>query len=217
MIDMKTLGRSGSLKVLCLGAHSDDIEIGCGGTILKLIRERRIAEIRWIVLSSDAIRKREAERSAKAFLAGVAVQQTVVQQFKDGFFPYVGGMIKEYFESLKRDGRPDLVFTHFRADLHQDHRLVSDLTWNTFRDHLILEYEIPKYDADLGAPNTFVHLDEGLCRRKVRKILANFKTQAENQWFTEETFMAILRIRGIESNAPSGYAEAFHCRKQILC
>ena len=124
--------------------------------------------------------------------------------------------IKEYFEQLKQEFSPDLIFTHYRDDLHQDHRLISDLTWNTFRNHLILEYEIPKYDGDLGSPNFFVHLDESICHKKIQYILNSFKTQAEKHWFTEDTFLSVLRLRGIESNAPGKYAEAFFCRKMVI-
>jgi len=204
------------LKFLCLGAHSDDIEVGCGGTILNLIERYGSSVFYWVVLSSDEKREREAKDSAKAFLAGAEEKIVIVKKFRDGFFPYIGNEIKEYFEELKQSFSPDIIFTHYRNDLHQDHRTISELTWNTFRDHLILEYEIPKYDGDLGAPNVFDHLDESISRRKIQYILKNFKTQAENQWFTEETFQAILRLRGIESNSPTKYAEAFYCRKILF-
>lgn len=216
MMNLKFAQRGKSLKVLCLGAHSDDIEIGCGGTVLKLIKGHQHVAFDWVVLSADEKRRKEAEISAAAFLAGAGQMKIVVKTFRDGFFPYVGGEIKEYFEELKRTIDPDLIFTHCRQDLHQDHRLVSELTWNTFRDHLILEYEIPKYDGDLGAPNVFVPLNETVCGTKIRLILKYFKSQAGNRWFTEDTFRAIMRLRGIESNAPAGYAEAFCSRKLIL-
>ena len=216
MMNLEFARRVDTLKVLCLGAHSDDIEIGCGGTVLKLIKDHKRTAFDWVVLSADERRRKEAEASAAAFLAGAGRRKVVVKKFRDGFFPYAGGEIKEYFEGLKRTIDPDLILTHCRSDLHQDHRLVSDLTWNTFRDHLILEYEIPKYDGDLGAPNVFVHLDEAVCRAKIRNILDHFETQAGNQWFTEDAFRALMRLRGIESNAPDGYAEAFHGRKLAL-
>ena len=216
MLNVKPSYKEDPLKVLCLGAHGDDIEIGCGGTTLKLMEKYKNTIFYWVVLSSDKQRNSESEKSAKAFLAKANNPTIIIKEFKDGYFPYIGGEIKDFFESLKQVVHPDLIFTHYRMDLHQDHRLVSELTWNTFRDHLILEYEIPKYDADLGAPNVFVHLDEAICRTKIQHILSFFKTQAENRWFTEATFWAILRLRGIESNAPSQYAEAFHCRKIIL-
>ena len=142
-----------AFRVLCLGAHADDIEIGCGGTVLHLAATVPGAEFTWIVLSGDGTRAEEARRGAALFLGSAARAHVVVKAFRDGFFPYVGASIKEYFEGLKRDQTPDVIFTHYRGDRHQDHRLVSELTWNTFRDHLILEYEVPKYDADLGTPN----------------------------------------------------------------
>jgi LmbE family N-acetylglucosaminyl deacetylase len=203
-------------KILCIGAHSDDIEIGCGGTILKLIEKYRSPIFYWVVLSSTEKRKKEAEESANALLAGAKGKTIDIKEFRDGFFPYIGGEIKEYFEGLKREVDPDLIFTHYRLDLHQDHRLVSDLTWNTFRDHLILEYEIPKYDGDLGSPIVFVHLDEDICKKKIEHILNIFKTQKANHWFAEDTFLSILRLRGIESNSPTKYAEAFYGKKIVL-
>jgi LmbE family N-acetylglucosaminyl deacetylase len=211
------LGQStGVLRVLCLGAHSDDIEIGCGGTILRLLAQRHNVEVRWVVFAASPARRLEGERSAEMFLRKAVKKEIVVRDFKESFFPYIGSEIKEYFEELKRTISPDVVFTHFRDDLHQDHRLISELTWNTFRDHLILEYEIIKYDGGLGSPNLFVHLNEEVCAEKVKYVMENFQSQRSHQWFTEETFRAILRLRGVESNAPEKYAEAFYCRK-IVC
>jgi LmbE family N-acetylglucosaminyl deacetylase len=200
--------------ILCLGAHSDDIEIGCGGTILKLIREHPHISVHWIVFSSNPQRAAEAYASAKSFLSEVKHKEIVVKSFQDGFFPYIGAEIKTYFEQLKGIN-PDLIFTHHRHDLHQDHRLIYELTWNTFRDHLILEYEIPKYDGDLGAPNFFVRLSGKICQEKIKYILDNFGSQRSKQWFTEDTFLSILRLRGMEANAPDKYAEAFYCRKIV--
>lgn len=202
-------------RVLCLGAHGDDIEIGCGGTLLRWIHEYRQVEVRWVVFSADAAREREVHDSANVFLAG-ATSTVDVHGFRDGFFPFVGGKIKEAFENLKETVRPDIVFTHHRGDLHQDHQLISSLTWNTFRDHLILEYEIPKYDGDLGAPNLFVPLEERLCRLKVDHLLKTFLSQRHKHWFTSEVFLALARLRGVECQSPSGYAEAFYCRKLVL-
>jgi len=216
MMKLKLSRRDGPLKVLCIGAHSDDIEIGCGGTILKLISGQKKIRFHWIVLSADGQRRSEARAGAEAFLAGAERKTVIVKGFKDGFFPYIGDDIKTYFEELKRKIDPELIFTHHRSDLHQDHRLVSELTWNTFRDHFILEYEVPKYDADLRAPNVFSYLDQKVCQKKVRLIKKHFRSQADNQWFTEETFRAILRLRGVESNAPTQYAEAFYCRKAVV-
>jgi LmbE family N-acetylglucosaminyl deacetylase len=202
--------------ILCLGAHSDDIEIGCGGTILRLLAENRDVDVHWVVLGSSGERDGEAVASANVFLADARRKTIVVQNFKDGFFPYLGGEIKAYFEELKRTVSPDIVFTHYRHDLHQDHRLVSELTWNTFRHHLILEYEIVKYDGDLGSPNLFVCLDRTQAQRKVTTLMATFKSQANHAWFTEDTFLAMLRLRGVESNAPEKYAEGFYCRKAVV-
>lgn len=204
------------LTVLCLGAHSDDIEIGCGGTILKLIEDHEDIILNWIVFSSGKRRGREAEESACAFLKGAKQKTVVVQNFPDGFFPYNGRAIKNYFERLKRKIAPDVIFTHYRSDLHQDHRVICELTWNTFRDHFILEYEIVKYDGDLGSPNMFVHLSEEICSRKTKLLIHNFKSQRSHHWFTEETFRSILRLRGIESNAREQYAEAFYGRKFVI-
>jgi LmbE family N-acetylglucosaminyl deacetylase len=202
--------------VLCLGAHCDDIEIGCGGTILKLLERDPPPAVTWVVLTSNAERRAEAVAGARAFLRRVKRKEVVIKDFRDGFLPYAGEAVKTFFEDLKRTVSPDLVFTHLRQDLHQDHRLISDLTWNTFRDHLILEYEVPKFDGDFGTPNLFVHLDERLCRRKIQIILAAFRSQRGRRWFTEEVFRSVLRLRGMESNAPGGYAEAFYCRKLVL-
>lgn len=199
--------------VLCLGAHCDDLEIGCGGTLLRLLAGPRPPAVTWVVFSADATREAEGLRSAEAFLRGAADVRVVIKKFRDGFLPYEGGLVKEAFEELKEIVSPDLVLTHHRDDRHQDHRLVSELTWNTFRDHLILEYEIPKYDGDLGAPNFFVPLDEALCRRKIEIVLESFVSQRSKRWFSEELFRSLLRLRGMECNAPSTYAEAFYCRK----
>ena len=197
------------MKVLCLGAHSDDIEIGCGGTILKLLSAGNSVSVYWVVLGASGHRGEEAQESARKFLAGAQQKIVVVRGFRDSFFPYIGGEIKECFEELKRRISPDVIFTHYRHDLHQDHRLVSELTWNSFRDHFVLEYEIIKYDGDLGVPNLFVHLSGGQARTKVQNILEVFKTQDSQAWFTENAFLSIMRIRGLESNAPEEYAEGF--------
>lgn len=204
------------LHVLCLGAHSDDIEIGCGGTILRLIDEYPDLEITWIVFGARDIRATEAQMSAEAFLKGVRNKQIIVKAFQDGYFPYVGGEIKDYFEQLKHDMSPELIFTHYRHDLHQDHRLVNELTWNTFRDHLILEYEIPKFDGDFGSPNVFIFLNETISTRKIKYILGNFKSQRDKNWFTEDAFWSVMRLRGIESRARFKYAEGFYGRKLLF-
>lgn len=206
------------LRLLAIGAHSDDIEIGCGGTVLKLIEEGAVGEVCWVVLTGGSRRAEEAQRSADAMLAGVApdAKRVLLKQFRDGYFPYDGAAIKDFFEELKREVSPDLILTHQRADLHQDHRIACELTWNTFRDHLILEYEIPKYDGDLGAPNLFVPLSEAMCRRKVDHLLGYFDSQASKPWFKEDLFSGLLRMRGMECQSSTSYAEAFYCRKATL-
>jgi len=208
--------RDSILRILCLGAHSDDIEIGCGGTVLRILEENPDAEVLWVVMGASGQRADEATASAKSFLARARQKEVIVKEFRDGFFPYIGAEIKGFFEELKRRFAPDLVLTHCRNDLHQDHRLVSELTWNTFRNHLILEYEILKYDGDLGTPNVFVPLTESLARRKVGILLDSFRSQLKKNWFTEDAFLAILRLRGLECNAPEKYAEAYHARKLVL-
>ena len=205
-----------AIRILCVGAHSDDIEIGCGGTILRLLSEYDDVEAYWVVLGSSGQRDAEAVASAEKFLAEARKKEIIVEHFKNSFFPYTGEEIKNFFEKLKETVSPDIVFTHHRGDLHQDHRLTSELTWNTYRNHLILEYEILKYDGDLGSPNLFVHLDETICQKKVTTILDSFETQRDKDWFTVDAFFALLRMRGIESKAPGKYAEAFYCRKVVL-
>lgn len=216
MLKVRFHDGSQKLNILCLGAHPDDIEIGCGGIILRLIEEVPEAQFYWAVFSGDEKRGKEAWESAKIFLKKVKAKKIDVQNFRESYFPFVGAKIKDYFEKLKNEFSPDVVFTHYGNDAHQDHRLISNLTWNTFRDHFILEYEVPKYDGDLGTPNLYVHLNESDVKRKIKNICDIFKTQKEKQWFTEETFRSILRIRGIESNSPSKYAEAFYCHKIVL-
>jgi LmbE family N-acetylglucosaminyl deacetylase len=199
-----------------VGAHSDDIEIGCGGTILRLLSEHGDAEVHWVVLGSGGGRNEEAVASAEQFLRGARKRDIIVEHFKDSFFPYVGEEIKGFFEKLKVRFTPDIVFTHYRHDLHQDHRLVSELTWNTYRSQLILEYEILKYDGDLGTPNLFVHLDEATCQKKIKTLMECFKSQRDKDWFTADAFLSLMRIRGVESKAPEKYAEGFYCRKAVL-
>ncbi|MBI5584183.1 MAG: PIG-L family deacetylase [Deltaproteobacteria bacterium] len=208
-------GRTG-LTVLCLGAHGDDLELGAGGAVLRLLEEWPAARVFWVVFSASGVRRQEAAASAERFLDGAGEKTVELLEYRDGFFPYQGGEIKETFERLKGICVPDLIFTHYRQDLHQDHRLISELTWNTFRNHLILEYEIVKYDGDLGVPNLFIHLPEALARRKVALLLESFGSQQPKQWFDADTFYAMLRIRGLESNAPGKYAEGFYCRKMIF-
>jgi len=203
-------------SILCIGAHSDDIEIGCGATLLKLLERCPAIAVDWVVLSAVEERAVEARHGSKRFLEGAGRSTVLVSDFRDGYFPYLGREIKEYFDWLGATRTPDLVFTHYGQDAHQDHRLISELSWNTFRDHLILEYEIPKYDGDLGRPNVFVPLTRVQGARKVDFIIETFRTQADKHWFSEETLWAQMRLRGIECRAPGGYAEAFHGRKMLL-
>src|ERR1700722_18391275 len=198
-------------RVLCLGAHSDDIEIGCGATILRLIEQDPATKFYWLVFSASPVRRKEAKISANLFLKGAARKTIKVLNYRDGFFPYNGAKIKQEFERLKSFD-PGIVLTHTRHDLHQDHRLINELTGNTFRDHFVLEYEIPKYDGDLGSPNFFVHLEDAHARRKVEILLHAFASQRKKHWFTEDLFRGLMRIRGMESNDPGKLAEGFYCR-----
>jgi LmbE family N-acetylglucosaminyl deacetylase len=216
MLNLRRFAENKEPKILCLGAHADDIEIGCGGTILRLTKEIPRAQFYWMVFSGDQKRAREAVQGGNSFLEGISSKTIKVQDHKESYFPYVGASIKESFEAIKREFSPDLVFTHYQKDAHQDHRLLSDLTWNTFRDHLILEYEIPKYDGDLATPNLYVLLDENLVQKKTKLIFDTFQSQKDKHWFAEETFRSILRIRGVECNSPSRYAEGFYCRKMVF-
>jgi LmbE family N-acetylglucosaminyl deacetylase len=209
-------GAREGLRVLCLGAHSDDVEIGCGGTILSLLRQRQDVEVHWTVFSAAGGRAEEARASAADFLQGAARTEVEVLGFRDGFFPYQGAEIKEYFESLKARFSPDIVFTHRGGDRHQDHRLLAELVWNTFRSHMVLEYEIPKYDADLAQPNVFVPIDADGRGRKVELLMEHFGSQRSKGWFSPETFDGLMRLRGVECASPTGYAEAFHARKLTL-
>lgn len=204
------------LQILCIGAHSDDIEIGCGGTILWLSKQYPSSVFHWVVFSAAGVRGEEAQRAAHLFVDSARLKGPILKTFQDGFMPYVGAEVKALFEDLKRVISPDLIFSHNRNDAHQDHRLLAELTWNTFRDHLILEYEIPKYDGDLGQPNVFVPLDPDLWQTKVRHIMDAFQSQHPKHWFQEETFTAIMRLRGMECAAPGGYAEAFYGRKMVF-
>jgi LmbE family N-acetylglucosaminyl deacetylase len=203
------------LKILCIGAHSDDIEIGCGGTILRLAQEYPSCEIYWVVLNAIGVRETEARRAAESF-AGAHLKGLVLKTFQDGHMPFVGSDVKAVFEQELKQLLPDVIFTHNGNDAHQDHRLISQLTWNTFRNHFILEYEIPKYDGDLGRPGVFVPLEREDCERKVGLLMEVFQSQQAKQWFEPETFYALMRLRGMECVAPSGYAEAFYCRKLLL-
>ena len=201
--------------VLALGAHADDIEIGCGATLLALQRSFQL-DVTFVVFAADGVRENEARASAEAFLARAGNVSVECHRIRDGYLPYLGAEVKDIFEELKARVEPDVIFTHTRHDLHQDHRLVCELTWNTWRDHLILEYEVPKYDGDMGAPNLFVPVSEEHAREKTDLILASFASQRDKHWFDVELFLGLMRLRGMEARAPSGYAEAFSCRKLVL-
>jgi LmbE family N-acetylglucosaminyl deacetylase len=200
--------------VLCIGAHCDDIEIGCGATLASWSGRYPEARFQWAVFSGDQVRQHESTSAAHGLLAGTAELRFF--GFRDGFFPSHGAQIKETFEQLKATVHPDVIFTHYLHDRHQDHALLANLTWNTFRSQLILEYEIPKYEGDLGQPNVFVPLEAQALDRKIRCLIDCFASQRSRAWFTEETFRALARLRGLECAAPSGYAEAFHARKLCL-
>ena len=202
-------------RILCLGAHSDDIEIGLGGTLLELTAKHPNLEIWWVVFSAPGPRAEEARQSATEFLAEVAKQEIRIGCFRESYFPSEWPSIKDWFEEIKAAFNPEVIFTHYRNDRHQDHRVLSDLVWNTFRNHLILEYEILKYDGDLGQPNLFIPLSEQIATRKVDLLMKHFQTQATKHWFTRDTFEAMHRIRGVECASQTGRAEAFYCRKLV--
>jgi LmbE family N-acetylglucosaminyl deacetylase len=205
---------AGLKKILCVGAHSDDIEIGMGGTLLKLIRQTPDLEVCWVVFSGPGTRADEARRSAEDFLAGVKNKHIKVGPFRVSYFPNEWAKVKDWFEEVKSEFDPEVVFTHYREDRHQDHRVLGELAWNTFRNHLVLEYEIPKYDGDLGAPNVFVPLADEVSLEKVRLVTKHFQTQANKHWFSDDLFLALMRIRGMECT--SRYAEAFYGRKVVI-
>ena len=203
------------LRILCLGAHCDDIEIGCGGTILRTLAERPSTQVHWVVFASNPEREREARASADAFLRDAAESSVIVQRFRESYFPYVAAEIKDCFEELKAVVDPDVVLTHRRDDDHQDHRTIAQLTWNTFRNHVIAEYEIPKFEGDLGHPNLYVPLSDEVAERKVHLLVEHFGTQRSKTWFRPEVFRGLMAVRGVECNA-GGYAEAFHVRKMVM-
>jgi LmbE family N-acetylglucosaminyl deacetylase len=213
---MLTLAYRPMRRLLAIGCHADDIEIGCGGTVLTLTRAHPGLEVDWVVLAAPGERAGEARSSAEAFLAAAGASRVDVHDFRDGFLPYVGGEVKEVFEELKGRVDPELVLTHTRDDLHQDHRLACELTWNTFRHHLILEYEIPKVDGDLGRPNVFMPLSAAVADEKLELLERHFPSQAGKHWFDRETFAGLMRLRGLEALAPDRRAEAFTCRKVVL-
>jgi LmbE family N-acetylglucosaminyl deacetylase len=203
-------------EILLLGAHSDDIEIGCGATVLRLVAEHPGLHVHWVVLSAEGQRATEARASAGDFLTGAEEVTIEIEAFRERYFPFDGGAVKEWFDELGRRVSPQVVLTHRRDDAHQDHRTVADLTWNTFRDHLILEYEIPKWDGDLGRPNVFVPVDRAVAERKIDLLMSGFPSQHDRYWFGPDTFWAMLRLRGVEARVPSGFAEGFHGHKMLL-
>jgi LmbE family N-acetylglucosaminyl deacetylase len=211
------LATAGSrLSILCLGAHSDDIEVGVGATLLSLIARGVLLDVHWCVLSGNDEREREARASANDFLKEAGTAQVEVMSFRDGFFPEQGEAIKSWFEALKTRVNPDIILTHYKDDAHQDHREVCRLTWNTFRDHCILEYEIPKWDGDMGRPNVYVPVSASLLHNKINLLTTHFGTQRSKHWFDSETFLGLARLRGMECRAPERYAEAFFARKLTL-
>jgi LmbE family N-acetylglucosaminyl deacetylase len=201
--------------ILCLGAHPDDIEIGCGGTLLKIAKEIPGAQFYWVVFSGSEERTKEAIQSAYLFLGNDKLRLVATKSFRDSYFPFFGAQIKEYFEMLKSQITPNLIFTHYLMDAHQDHRLISKLTWNTFRKSLIFEYEIPKYEGDLKTPNVYICLDNCYVETKVANLLTVFKTQKDKNWFERDAFMSLMRLRGLETNSQK-FAEGFHVRKLVL-
>lgn len=204
------------LRLLAIGCHSDDIEIGCGGAILTLLATQAV-DVTWVVLGgAEPTRAEEARAAARAFLRGSKSQEIVISEFRDSFMPHDASRVKEFFETLAKEAAPDLIFTHQRADLHQDHRLAGELTWQTFRSHTILEYEIPKWDGDLGTPNVYVPLGKDVARRKLELLLEHFGSQQEKDWYGADVFMSLMRLRAMECRAPDGAAEAFYGRKLTL-
>ncbi len=217
MIELRpTNSATAKLDLLLLGAHCDDIEIGCGGTVLKWIAEERVEQVVWVVFSSNERRYLEAKQSAEAYLRPIEKQQIIILDHRDAYLSFAAKQIKDKFEEIKHLIDPDIVMTHYRMDRHQDHRLLSDLAWNTFRNHLILEYEIPKYDGDLGIPNGYVSIPDEIAARKVALLLECYQSQRTKHWFDDETFRSLMRIRGLECNSSSRYAEAFHLRKCMI-
>ena len=204
------------LRVLCLGAHSDDLEIGCAGTLLEWLARYPAVEITWVVMSAAGGREKEARQSARTLLRGASKLNIVIREIRDGFFPAHFAEAKQVFEELKASESPDVILTHRLEDRHQDHRLVAELTWQTWRDHLILEYEIPKYEGDLGQPNLYVPVSARAGKRKVDHLMRHFGSQRSKSWFSPSTFNSLLQVRGVECRAASGLAEGFHVRKAVM-
>lgn len=207
--------RPGGLKLLALGAHCDDIEIGCGGTIMRLTEEHKIKAVKWVVFTSNPLRAEEAKSCADIFLKGVTSKEVDVHDLQDGHLPFAGQQVKKHFEQMKSFA-PDIIFTHARHDRHQDHKLLAEMTWNTFRDHTILEYEIPKYEGDLGHPNLYVVIPAAAAEAKADAIVNGYPSQASKQWFDRDTFLSLMRIRGLESASATRYAEGFYVSKAVM-
>ncbi|HXZ80156.1 MAG TPA: PIG-L deacetylase family protein [Terriglobales bacterium] len=216
MLKLSLGSQNQPLRLLCIGAHSDDLEIGCGGTVLQWLDTFKQVEVAWVVFSAPGQREAEARVSANALLKNAKRVNLVLRNFRDGHFPAHFSEIKELFEEIKASESPDIILTPRLEDRHQDHRLIAEITWQTFRNHLILEYEIPKYEGDLGQPNFFVLLSSKVCKRKLKHLMKHFGSQRAKAWFTEDTFTSILRLRGLESNAAEKFAEAFYCRKLVI-
>jgi LmbE family N-acetylglucosaminyl deacetylase len=214
MLPFTLTQRQDGLRILLLGAHCDDIEIGCGGTIMRLIKDFKIKAVKWVVFTSNPARAEEARKCADVFLQGSA-SEVIVHDMRDGHLPFEGAKVKERFEELKAF-QPDIIFTHARHDRHQDHKMLAEMTWNTFRDHTILEYEIPKYEGDLGHPNLLVTIDAGMAAKKADAIVGGYPSQGSKQWFDKDTFLSLMRIRGLESASPTRYAEGFYVSKAVL-
>jgi LmbE family N-acetylglucosaminyl deacetylase len=202
--------------VLCVGAHCDDIEIGCGGALIELRARYPRAKFHWAVFSSDAVRKPETLAAAAEMLGQGPHLTLDVLDFRGSYFPAEWSAIKDALEGVKTRIKPSLVFTHFLQDRHQDHRVLAELSWNTFRDHAILEYEIAKFEGDLAQPNVYIPLSTGVMERKVEALMRCFPSQHSRTWFDPDLFRGHMRLRGIECNAPSRFAEAFHARKLVL-
>ena len=215
MLPFKLSERKEGIRILLLGAHCDDIEIGCGGTVMRLLKEYKVDTVKWVIFTSNQVRREEAKECADVFLEGASKKDIVIHDFNDGYLPFVGSEVKKHFEDLKAFN-PDVIFTHARHDRHQDHKTLAETTWNTFRDHTILEYEIPKYEGDLGHPNVFVTIPEPVAKRKADNIVNGYPSQANKQWFDRETFLSLMRIRGIESASTTKYAEAFYMSKVVM-
>lgn len=216
MLELTAVPSKRPLRVLCLGAHSDDLEIGCAGTLLEWSKAKRGLSVTWAVLSADDSRRIEAERSVKRLLGRATDVRLHVANFRDGYFPGAFSEIKDWIGACAGPARPDIVLTHRLEDRHQDHRLIAEITWQTFRDHLIFEYEVPKYEGDLASPNVFVPLRAATARRKVSHLVRSFASQRSRHWFDESTFLGLMRLRGLECRAASGMAEAFYSRKSVL-